>query len=937
MRERKTVLSLLLLTGFLAPSSKAENAFAVVRDGASQVVAVVPDYPEGLSDVSFFTNAVFRCTGASLLIAESCSEVKGGENRIVFQVEKRPLLTEDDWRIDFPDDKTLRITGTDKSCRWAINWILEEQFGCCFCFPGKRGTYYPRTSSLFVPRESKSGTMSLKLQRDLWREDPAWQRAMGGKKARGNFMGHNLNSFLPVARYAQGSWREKIMPEIDGRRIVPKQAGAGWNNCYASEESVSEAVRNICAYLREHPEENVYALSVNDGGGHCSCAGCREMNGGRLDARSRFGGHTSVSVAYYKWVNRVATGVAAEFPDVMLGLLAYRNTIDPPGFKLHPNVVPFLCIDTSQLVEPTRVENRRQLFTEWSWCVQHFGQWDYAYGMNYTPARIYLKTMDRFFKWKRDFPAFGGVFAEGDSYVGEGPKRWWHYKLMANTEADVNEMLGKWYVACCGKSAARYLKAYYDLLESFWSGQEIRKTPWFKTNDHTYLNFTDRTYLYALADGLMLKANELIEKVVECSRIDGDEDQRWRASVLRGYQRLYAKRCVWNGAGRGFASGRFASADDASAYIRALPEMCDACKASIRMADRLEDLHRTELGRSLPFVDLSRKNHYVGWGAEMVYNPNFHMLMNGAIGFLGNAVFVSALEGVTEDSRLLPCYARTLKSLVDLASAEDCAYGDVKTADDDRLSWTRRGDGPSTLMVDCLDGRRYRLRRENEESFEACKHVSGLKRGYYLLRTRLTNKSSNRVRISSVYYSSSPTYTDMDSFGVHSSVAIPPGESDVVSVFCRASQSCANLCYRIHDLPKGECVVVEKIELLLLGEDEEPEVIAEAANPGRMAAALASSERALKIEREERKMRFWAMKTGLTVEEFKALDPDSRKIAMQAFSCFMTYADYMKLSPEERRVKREECMAIQIRKSASSAESSLSQNNEITNGKETRR
>ena len=866
------------LAGLAAVGLPAADEFVLVRDGQSAVAIEVPAYPQGASDVAFFTNAVFRCTGAEMAIANDELRIANC-GRIAFKVETRPIIEEDDWAIDFPDEKTLRITGTAMSCRWALNWILEERFGCCFCFPGKHGSHYPQATSVSLPREARKGTMSLKLQRDLWWEEPAWQRAMGGKAPAGNFMGHNLRSFLPPEKYAKDPWREKIMPEINGVRIVPKQAGASWNNCYASEESVTESVKNICAHLRAHPGQKVYALSVNDGSGHCECAGCKAMNGGELGRRSRFGGHSSLSEAYYTWVNRVAEGVAAEFPDVLLGLLAYRNTIDPPGFALRPNVVPFLCVDVSQLVEPKRIANRRELFAKWSACAKNFGLWDYAYGISYTPARVYLRTMDEFFKWRREFPAFGGVFAEGDTYAGEGPKRWWHYKLMANSEADRETALGTWYAACCGKSAAPTLRAYYDLLESHWTGEAIRKTPWFRnTNDNTYLNFSDQTHLHALPRDLMARAGELIREVVARARQDGDAGQRWRATMLMWYHEMYAARCLWGGAGRVRPDGSFGDVAEAADYVRALPEMCDACRRAIRLADRLEELRRVELGRPLPLIDRRRRDHYVGWGADVVYNPNFTMLMNRALAFRRRPEFTNALATAAGDARIFPDYAQTLRALADLSSATNC-YPD---GGPQRLTGTAAG------------------------TVETGRRAGDLKRGFYVFRTRVRNESSRRIRLTEVYHSASPTYTDLDSFGIRATASVAPGATEEVSAFCFVRQERANLGFRVLDLPQGESVVLEKIELLRLCASPSAEAVAESANPGRLDAALKASDDILAAERQERKIKAWAAATGLTVEAFKALDPPHRSLAMQAYSCDMKYADYLALSPAERRVRREE-------------------------------
>ena len=207
-----------------------------------------------------------------------------------------------------------------------------------------------------------------------------------------------------------------------------------------------------------------------------------------------------------------------------------------------------------------------------------------------------------------------------------------------------------------------------------FTGEAIRKTPWFRnTNDNTYLNFSDQTHLHALPRDLMARAGGLIREAVARARQDGDAGQRWRATMLMWYHEMYAARCLWGGAGRVRPDGSFGDVAEAADYVRALPEMCDACRRAIRLADRLEELRRVELGRPLPLIDRRRRDHYAGWGADVVYNPNFTMLMNRALVFRRRPEFTNALATAAGDARLFPDYAQTLRALADLSSATNCA------------------------------------------------------------------------------------------------------------------------------------------------------------------------------------------------------------------------------------------------------------------------
>ena len=618
----------------LAALTGCDHPFALVEDGHPAVEIVAPDDAQVRKDVDFFTNAVCRATRAAIPVVG-----RAGKGRCIrFLVsDERDVMKEDAYSVSFPDKRTMLVRGSPMSCRWALNRILEDDLGVVFCFPGPHGTHYPQTNALALARTPFAGDAALKFERCLWREDPDWTRALGGKVLEGNAYNHNCCNIFPIEKYAKDPWREKLMPQTsDGRRPVPASRYDRWQPCFSAPEAVTEAVKNICADLRRHPEVRVYSLSVNDNGGYCRCDRCKAANGGSLDRPSRYGEKTmkDLSPVYFTWANRVAEGVTKEFPYVRFGILAYGATLDPPPFRLHPNLMPFICGSVYQSHNAEVRERRLRQMKEWCQRTDAFGVWDYGYGArHYSVPRVYLKTVRDFLDLKRnEVPSLNAMFVEGSSFMGEGPKRYFYYKRMFDVNADADALLGRWYEACCGKEAAPHLRAYYDAWERFWTGEAIRRTEWYKSVAETYCNFNSFGYLKALTRKDLEAAEALMARAHEAAQRSGDADQRIRAERLYDFARYYTHRSIGTGALSDAAVG---------------PDMFDSLDKAMEYAKKIARVKYDE-----PFV---MSSPYVGeFLMNVLCNPDLVDWLNAHTERLGdplrskNAIFDEGLSDADE-------------------------------------------------------------------------------------------------------------------------------------------------------------------------------------------------------------------------------------------------------------------------------------------------
>ena len=811
------------LAGALLAGGCARGDFAVAVDGEAKCRLEKTGVGRVDADIAFFTNAVFRMTGARLPVGDASVAPSGRANRIVFQVESRALADEDDWALTFPDARTMKITGSESSCRWALNRLVEG-WGAVFCFPGPRGTHYPGTNRLSVAYVPMSGTMSLKVVRDMYAEDPEWERSLGCRHFKDKFFNHAMYDWLPVGKYGKEPWLSEVMPERNGRRARPASAASGWQPCYASRKGVDEVVLNVLAWLEKRPGRRVCSLSVNDLEGYCECARCKEMNGGTFSKSSRFIGLKSHSESYYRWVNAVADGVMAKRPDVWFGVLAYCGTIDPPSFRLNPHVVPFLCCETYQTQDPKVFASREALFAAWSEKAEAFGIWDYAYGCRaYQAPRVYPKTMEAFFALKKKYPKLQAFFFEGDSFVGEGPKRYLYGKFISDPGCTLERELGRWYPACCGAAAADDLKAYYDIWEGFYRSDAIKKSLWYERGiGKTYLDFDVANYVFAMPEAALEEATHRMKRVLAAAEASGDDDQRERARRLWRFHELYEARLVSGGVGLADARGVIAGAEGAAQFFGRLPAMCGAFARARELSAEIAAQRAAECPADPRILGHCKSlREYSERGANLTW------LLSQAIDFAEDPLVREAMSRIQDDPRLDATRRESVKGILSLDSAPNLAYPEGLSPEEDCALWKKVDNGMAAVNPRIApDGtRQFEIVNEKGGWPAAVKVLPSVPTGCdFILRVRLRNNSKAPVKLRMFYTDCVPgSWRSTGGISGEKFLYVRPGKTLATAVICspgkrKAGKTTAARLYFIQNgLPKGESVTVEKLEFKPLG------------------------------------------------------------------------------------------------------------------------
>lgn len=535
----------------------AENAGDVVTAAADRLV----DY-------------VRRATGVTLRRGEPAAD------EVEIQLGGTPAgvdaLDDDGFVIEVSPDRVDIAGPTAWGTSFGVDEFLERYAGVVWLMPGEGGDDVPGVDTLAVPQErhveepvafsrSLSGiTASPIAARRVWGE-------RNGAHQRVSFI-HNLHNVLPPDDYFDEN------PDWYPGRKLPT-ADNTWQPCFTEDGTVEAAVAEISRYLDDHPEETTYSLGVNDtaDAGYCEADPEHPEYPGVMNSI----GSVHMSEIYFDWVNQVIEAVLVEHPDIWFGMLAYRNTYDPPEFPVHPRAVVFLTDDRMAWAHPVEEAEGKARTEGWTAVSDNVAFYDYLYGATYGVPRTYPHRMAQTYRYAADQ---GVVAHHAENYpgFGEGPKTWLSLRLQWDPYADVDDLLDEWYERAVGPAAAPHLAAYYAHWEEFWTGR-ILQSDWFaerlRPTHADYLRHTSRRYLEPVTVEDLADSRQLLEDVV---RLAQTKDQKTRATLLlRSFE-------YYEAAGRAFGKGAEtgaipASESDALALLAAAEQRFTA-------HDRLFDL-----------------------------------------------------------------------------------------------------------------------------------------------------------------------------------------------------------------------------------------------------------------------------------------------------------------------------------------------------------
>lgn len=527
----------------------------------------------------------------------------GLTNRIEIVWEPRSMMDEDRTDITFPTDHVMRITGGESGIIRTLFYLLEEFGGARYLFASEHerigfGAHFPERTSLSIPRSPfvrnnaffplcrHSGRTTYGSQ---WPGEQnrlyywQWEARLGAKKR--VHEEHQLTQIaFPIEQYMLRDEKpaDAMFPILHGERVRPWTWGGdlsqpsmdrayrhGWQPCFSNPAAEEEAVKNLLAHLRQHPGVQSLTLAVSDNGGHCECAECLALDGGGVN----FMGMPNRSESYYRWVNRVAERVTAEFPEVRFGVLAYREVEEAPSFKMHPNVVVTICMDFQVIMDPEVRAGWEKVVRDWKAADAVIKVWSYNIGVGYYRLpRLFFPEMQQMLQF---FHEHGAVGALEESYYFTafgGPMNYVFLKLLEDPYLDLEAVIMDWCNAAVGADAAPVLRRYYAFWEDYWRTKATRTT-WWNSRRAQYLTMggTQTAYMLGLEPGDLAGARSLMEQVVALAGAHGTQAQRQRADLLMTVF-AYQEACAQATGAEFFApDGTVPDAAMAVALLRSLP------------------------------------------------------------------------------------------------------------------------------------------------------------------------------------------------------------------------------------------------------------------------------------------------------------------------------------------------------------------------------
>ncbi|MCK5804194.1 MAG: DUF4838 domain-containing protein, partial [Lentisphaeria bacterium] len=510
------------LVVFLSATAVAQDTLCIVENGAPRALVHVAQADDKQVNAAADTLIRYVAEASGATLVKYTVRPDTAPAAIELRVDATLKDMDGDGYVIDVTPKGITISGpTAWGVEFGVYEFLERYVGVRWLLPGPDGDDVPQNKTLTVPLGTVEGEPAY-FTRDI----PAMNREWGRRNrlhARVKFH-HWLLRLFPPSKYTK-THPEFFPMRADGKRFLPPTDKTnGWQPCFSNSETVTEAVKNITAYFKVHPEATSYSLGTNDSSGFCLCPECSA----RMGKERNYVGHRNFSNLYYDWCNRVVEGVLAEYPDKYFGCLGYYDVSEAPTtVKLHPRLISYLTYDRSQYAYAPLKEKDEAVAKAWRDRCTAIGWYDYIYGATYCLPRVYFHTMDDYLRFGRDNNV-RAFYAEAYTNWGSGPKMYVVLKLLWDPDRDVDALLKEWYERAVGVKAAPCMAAYYALWEDFWT-RRIHEHRWFPKQGRTYLAFDNPSYLEAVTAEDMRKSRAWLEEAVAKA---GTEKQRTRARLM---------------------------------------------------------------------------------------------------------------------------------------------------------------------------------------------------------------------------------------------------------------------------------------------------------------------------------------------------------------------------------------------------------------------
>ena len=355
---------------------------------------------------------------------------------------------------------------------WAVCQFLEDQVGVRWLIPGPLGEDVPEHERLVVPTGSHSYSPAI-LSR-LWsgaNYGGAWslrQRIHGRYEFH-----HNLLNVFPADKYFDE--HPEYFPIHGGERYRPGPVDHSWQPCMTAPGGIQVAADAARAAFEANPNRESFSYGINDGHGYCECEGCRAVD---RPVPEWHGFSGEKSYLYYRWLNQVAANLEVDYPDRMLGCLAYSAVIlPPPGLKLHRNIIPYLTSNRADYWDPQFKRQDEHMLAWWSETAHQMGIYDYAYGMGFAIPRIYNHLFQGAIRFAVAHKVKGFYAEVYPNWGLDGHKLYVMSRILWNPNVNVDALTDELNQRMF-REAAEPMKKYFARCERAWREQRTGHGRW---------------------------------------------------------------------------------------------------------------------------------------------------------------------------------------------------------------------------------------------------------------------------------------------------------------------------------------------------------------------------------------------------------------------------------------------------------------------------
>lgn len=418
-------------------------------------------------------------------------------------------LKEEQWVIRTIGSDLVLLGGGRRGTMYAVYAFLEDQVGCYWL--DHKTQIIPNRPTLEIGAldiTAKPHFMVRTLGSPTGLSDDAWRFMVRNRTYRQDFKGHD--SFFPKGAYyptasaltgihsfsdfVNGNDYFKDHPEyfalVNGKRLPCNSAYGPGQLCLTNKDVLQIALNKLRAFITQDrlaakktdvPPPTIYWFNQADVyHGHCGCDQCKAIV-------EREGGESGPLVTF---VNALAEAIETEYPDILVGTLAYNKTADAPKHvRPRKNVLIGWCDVYSRvdgikaLSHPDNEANYNQI-VGWGKVAPTLGIGDdYWTALSYYPQfPTPYATIDPIDKDLKLFAKQGAMtfHAEAANYMEAGEqfiplKQWFAYQLLVDPTQSADELVKLFTDGYYGEAAGS-MRAYLAYMRERIDGEAQFKT-----------------------------------------------------------------------------------------------------------------------------------------------------------------------------------------------------------------------------------------------------------------------------------------------------------------------------------------------------------------------------------------------------------------------------------------------------------------------------